>query len=169
MKDPPGDGLNSAEDSDDGNCSDQNPDHFSSKQLEAPADFVINCRNRIVNSALENDSFSPECNESTVTSITDHLSFSSSNEDNSLSSSETSELKSKTKSEKVLVSETEKTVASRENEIDISLATPLSLSTPPLINRKWQTGVMVLPKGLPKAHNIPHNVSCFNYFLMTPE
>ena len=95
----PGDGLN-YEDSDDEDCPDQNPDYFSSKQLQAPADFVTNCRNRIVNGALENDDLSPESNpesnESTVTSITDYLSSSSSNEDNSLSSSETSEPESET-------------------------------------------------------------------------
>ena len=69
-------------------------------------------------------------------------------------SSETSELKSETESETVLESETKKTMASKYNEIDISLSTPLSLPNPPLINWKWQIEDMVFPEELPKELNI---------------
>lgn len=38
---PPGDGLNSDEDSNDKDCPEQNPDYLSSKQKQAAADFVF--------------------------------------------------------------------------------------------------------------------------------
>ena len=98
-------------------CPDNSPDHFSSKQLQAPANFVIDCRNQIVNSALENEYFSRNCNETIATSVTDYLSSLLSNEDISLLSSETSDLESKTELKTVLESETDETAVSRDNKL----------------------------------------------------
>lgn len=98
-------------------CPDNSPDHFSSKQLQTPANFVIDCRNQIVNSALENEYFSRNCNETIATSVTDYLSSLLSNEDISLLSSETSDLESKTELKTVLESETDETAVSRDNKL----------------------------------------------------
>ena len=58
-------------------------------------------------------------------------------------------------------SETEDTVASKDNEIDISPSTPLSLSMSPLINRKKRARDKVLPEEAAKRieYNSLHNAS----------